>query len=383
MTEPNSIRHAAKQLQSAVAAKPNARAWVGIDGFVDHITRAVDVRYGPEHFDDIKTIPQYAARIAAAAGKSTNIELVTEQIKLGGNGPLMAQALGRLGTRVQYVGAIGWPEIEPCFRDLERYGPITSIAPPGVTIATEFEDGKIMHGRMEGLKQVTYANIVERLGGESALDESLRGADLLSLVNWTMVSYMNGVMEGIDSRFGLLGKDAPRFAFFDLCDPQKRTPEDLRDGLKAIASFASTQTTAILGLNERESELVCDAIGVSWDGNSGSELIARARRIVETIGVSEVVIHPTRRASAFGAAGSGTIEGPYCPAPKLTTGAGDHFNGGYAFARMRGLPPAESLVIGKAVSGFYVREGRGPSVPEVELFCDRWAGGTLDPWQGV
>ncbi len=40
---------------------------------------------------------ELAQRIGEAAGLSTNLELVPTQVKLGGNGPIMANALSRNG----------------------------------------------------------------------------------------------------------------------------------------------------------------------------------------------------------------------------------------------------------------------------------------------
>src|SRR5688572_27490574 len=82
---------------------------VGFDGFIDAIIHVVDRRthMGPEGFEALRTIPQFAARVGAAAGKSTNIEMVIHEERFGGNGPLMASALGRMGSPVTYIGAVG------------------------------------------------------------------------------------------------------------------------------------------------------------------------------------------------------------------------------------------------------------------------------------
>ncbi len=379
MTESSRITDAAERLRAAVRANPAPRAWVGLDGFVDEIVRAVDKRHSADRFEPMATIGQYAARIAAAAGKSTNIELVTERIKLGGNGPLMGEAMGRLGARLDYVGSVGLPEMEPVFAPLAAYGTVRPIARPGITLAAEFDDGKIMMGRMEGLREVTFENLERHLGGIEALAMSLRSADVLALVNWTMLPHMTDILARMRPLVAGLGAEAPRVAFFDLCDPAKRPVEDLRAAIHVMADFSSAHTTAILGLNEAESEQVAAALGVPAGSGDGPGLVARARAIAKAVGISEVVIHPQRRASAWGgASGEGTIEGPYCMAPRLTTGAGDHFNGGYVFARTIGLSPADALVAGKGVSGFYVRNGRGPSPEELIGFCGRWAAGAAD-----
>src|SRR5580700_10936004 len=86
--------------QSLLAGAERARgmtAFVGLDGFVDEIIHVVDKRDDAEHFTRVPTIASLSTRLAGAAGKSTNIELVNQRTKLGGNGPIMADALASFG----------------------------------------------------------------------------------------------------------------------------------------------------------------------------------------------------------------------------------------------------------------------------------------------
>src|SRR5580765_3469595 len=103
MIQPEELREqcAAKLLTLAGPAS-RLKAFVGLDGFVDEIIHAVDKRADAENFERLPTISALSERISAAAGKSTNIELVNQRIKLGGNGPIMANALARFGVRVIY-----------------------------------------------------------------------------------------------------------------------------------------------------------------------------------------------------------------------------------------------------------------------------------------
>lgn len=387
LLDSDSLRKTVQALREAVRAKGSPHVFTGVDGFVDEIIRVVDKRHSVDEYVPIATIEAYARRLAGAAGKSTNVEFVVEQVKAGGNGPLMGEAIGRLGGSVRYVGAVGWPEVHELFQPMRAFGPVIPVAPPALTLATEFDDGKIMHGKHESLRQLTWENIVERSGGMGAIDSFLAEADLVAIVNWTMVPFLTDVLAGLSERVALLGGRAPGWFFFDLCDPEKRTTADLLRALDVIAGFDGKGRTAVLGLNEKESFAVCEALGIEPGEPDGDGLLGRARGIVEKLGLSEVVIHPTRMAVAWnrGVDGSapqeGAAEGPYCANPKLTTGAGDHFNGGYMFGRVMGLTPEEATVVGKCASGFYVRQGRGPSLDEVALFADRWSEGRLDPWQ--
>ena len=96
-------------------------AFVGFDGFVDKIVSPVDkVDYENNLKHLIPTITDFANRIASAAGKSANIELLEKLDKLGGNGPIMANAQLSLGLGVRYVGALGSPDIHPLFKDFSE-----------------------------------------------------------------------------------------------------------------------------------------------------------------------------------------------------------------------------------------------------------------------
>ena len=88
-----------------------------------------------------------STRLAGAAGKSTNIELVNQVTKLGGNGPIMANALASFGIAVTYIGNLGYPTLHPVFEPFAKVAEVHSIAEPGHTDALEFEDGKIMLGK--------------------------------------------------------------------------------------------------------------------------------------------------------------------------------------------------------------------------------------------
>src|SRR4051812_19024726 len=89
-----------KKLLAAAPKLPAVRATVGLDGFVDEIIAVVDKRQDKEKYEPVKTIDRLAEKIQKAAGQSSNYELVVTQRKLGGNGPIMANALACLGMEV-------------------------------------------------------------------------------------------------------------------------------------------------------------------------------------------------------------------------------------------------------------------------------------------
>src|SRR5262250_3229719 len=156
----------AAALSDNVKRASQMTAFVGLDGFVDEILHVVDKRESAAKYHRLPTIAQLAARLAAAAGRSTNVELVSQLTKLGGNGPIMANALASFGLKVTYLGILGYPNIHPVFADFAKRAEAYSIAEPGYTDALEFEDGKIMVGKHQSLKQMNWENIKSRFGFE-------------------------------------------------------------------------------------------------------------------------------------------------------------------------------------------------------------------------
>src|SRR3954468_16727747 len=152
----------AVQLLASVSKASQLKAFVGLDGFVDAIIHMVDVRTDANHYTRIPTITELAQRIGAAAGKSTNLEGVVQRVKLGGNGPIMANALVAFGAKVTYLGALGYPHMHEVFADFARKAEVISIAPPGLTDALEFEDGKVMLGKTVQRGDIPWANIQQR-----------------------------------------------------------------------------------------------------------------------------------------------------------------------------------------------------------------------------
>ncbi|MGB0258117.1 MAG: carbohydrate kinase family protein, partial [Coraliomargarita sp.] len=136
-----------EELEKLAPSVSTKKALVGIDGFVDKIVHPVDQRTGPgDQFTAIPTIAEFGARISSAAGKSANIELAPVVEKLGGNGPIMANAQCAQGVQVRYLGALGKASIDPIFTEFAEKTQAVSIADPGITHAAEFTDGKIMLG---------------------------------------------------------------------------------------------------------------------------------------------------------------------------------------------------------------------------------------------
>jgi len=346
---------------------------VGFDGFVDEIIEVVDKRSDFQTYDRLQTIADFGTRIQRAAGLSTNIEFVPKTVKLGGNGPIMANAMVGFGSRVSYIGALGYPEINPVFKDFtEQCSKVISIAEPGHTDALEFNDGKVMLGKILSLNDVNWDNLYDTLG-EDGIAEMFANVHMVATVNWTMTPYMNGIWDGIQKVVPRAeGEDKPIF-FVDLADPEKRKFEDIRDAMDIIASF-SPYYRVVLGLNRKEATEVADVLGLKLSGKAADVSLEEiTKALAEALDIWCLMVHPTHEAAAVLDGEYAHTVGPYTSKPRLTTGAGDNFNAGFCLGLLLGLSLEDSLMLGKANSGFYVREMRSPSFAELQNFVGRWA----------
>jgi len=371
MREPSEFREqVAARLLTMVEPASRLRAFVGLDGFVDEIIHVVDKRDNAEAYQRVPTISRFSERIAAAAGHSTNIELVNQRTKLGGNGPIMANALARLGIKVTYVGALGYPNMHPVFNEFARRAEVHSIAEAGHTDALEFDDGKLMFGKSAHFNEITWANIQARFGRDKFI-EKFSTADLASFVNWTMVPYMSELWASLLEEFCPSPKAARRRIFFDLADPEKRTGKDILRALELIPRFEKF-FEVILGLNEKEAYEIGAVLGLDTRERSRHGLAALARKIQAEVPISSLVVHPVAYALAAHDGVVSEVDGPYVDKPLITTGAGDHFNSGFCCGRMLNFDHAASVLIGVAASGFYVRSAQTPSIDDLVQMLRNW-----------
>lgn len=377
----NSLKNLADKLMSGylnALNHPNQtkQCFVGFDGVTDDIVTAVKTRENHEVYTPFLTIADFGKKITAAQGKSGNIELIVQRQKIGGNGPILADALLKGGHHLTLAGTIGLPgAIEPIFQELvSRCRAVIPLGPSAHSDAIEFEDGKIILGKLENLNAVSYHSLIDQLG-KSRLIDLMETTDLFISANWTMLPQMNDLWHKLLAEIIPTISPKKRWLFVDLADPAKRTDEDLREALKLLKLFGKT-FIVIQGLNESEALRMASTLAVPFKSNPDWKAMAKAIR--EKSGLTEVVIHGTDFALSSSVAGEILVEGPYTPKPFLTTGAGDNFNAGFCNALLYGLSPEEALLSGVATSGFYVRTGHSPSMEELKHFLNAWAEDSLD-----
>jgi hypothetical protein len=289
-----------------------------------------------------------------------------KQRKLGGNGPLMANALASAGMGVTYVGALGYPNVHPVFEEFARRVNVVSIAEPAHTDALEFEDGKLMLGKLTPLGEVTWDNILARLGREP-LKRLMAQAQLIAMVNWTMLPHMSRIWAQMLDDVIPNAERHTRKLFIDLTDPEKRTHGDILDALRLLTRFQD-QVDVILGLNLKESTEIADVLGLPGRRDPEEAMEENAAAIRAELNLACVVIHPRRGAAAATEMETAGFAGPFVRQPKISTGAGDHFNAGFCLGRVLGLSLPESLCAGVGLSGYYVRTGDSPTAQQLADF---------------
>lgn len=343
------------------AGAGGTRAFVGFDGFVDTMYRVVRERgaSGAVFFD---TIREFAHHVEAAAGQSADMELVHQETRLGGNAPLLANALASLGVSTTCAGAMGYPGIRPAFAGMHPACEQLSLCEPGECSAYEFSDGKLMFADLAPLDALDWPLVKERIG-LARLRERVRGCDLVALVDWGGLVKAQGVWEGLADDV-LLGQPQTRGKrarlFIDLADISKRTPGDVQAMLALLRRCAGHREVT-LGLNEHEAW----ALHARLSAATPSSLDNACRRLFDMLGLHAVVVHPMDRSYAVTREGLVMRPGTVVSKPLASTGGGDNFNAGDCLGCLMGLDQAPCLELGMTASRLYICAGKSPGIPDL------------------
>lgn len=363
MTDP--IRRAAADALESAGGVPSML--VGFDGFLDTITSAVDLRRSmrPDDYDAMRTIEALAARVAGAGGgRSVNIELRAREVRAGGNGPLLAGALAGQGARVTLIGALGAESATPIHPGylalVDRCEEVVSIAPSARTDALEFDDGKVMFNWSANLDPIDWPFLKAAVGLDRLTTMCAR-ADVLATINWTNLGGLPSIWRGLREEV-LPTISRPPAIFVDLSDPAKRTDDALREMLDELRAL-NQAAPLTLGLNfaeaQRISRLVLgDTLPTSRDAD---DMMHAAHRLRDAIGVATVLVHTRGMVAGAEADATAAVATRLVARPVISTGAGDHFNGGYLAARAHGLSLAQGLAAGCDTATGYVSTGTTPT----------------------
>lgn len=343
-------------------------ATIGLDAFVDCIVRVVKSKSEANDYTFFNDIGEFGEHLITKKGKSCGIEIFERFTKLGGNAPIMANALGELGIKVNCVGDMGYPRIDPLFEGLSSNCSLFTIGEPGYTMALEFNDGKIMLSKRAPLINMNWEGIVDLLGLDK-LKDFFTNSNLIGLVNWNAIQNFNAIFRGIiKDIFPLHTPNKKQVIFFDLADCSERSKEHICEAIGLIREF-NKHYKVILGLNENETLLVYKALCPDAEME---DLVTIGTKLYAKLDMDSLVIHTLKSSIAYDKNGISQVSSLFVKTPKLSTGGGDNFNGGLCLGQLFELDFEGSLYIANAVSGYYVRNGHSPSLDNLIETLEKW-----------
>jgi hypothetical protein len=361
----------------------NQQVFVGFDGFIDTLQQAVQHYAGgnPVYFN---TISDFANHLNQMNGKSGQVELVTKQVKLGGNAPILANAFGRLEVKCNCMGSMGAPDINSLFKSENPLVNMTSIAEPGKSSAIEFANGKIILSDLSTFKQYDWDYIKQKIN-PSILKKVVEPCRVIALVDWANLPRATSLWQGfLDDVIRPVGKK-DQFFLFDLCDPSKKSSQQIEEVLDLISDF-SNYGSVTLGINENEANKIWLALNGFHQGKAEiPNLRTVGYYIYRTLTIDTLLIHPTDRTLVFKnqkhLKKDSVIElkGYVVADPKLQTGAGDNLNAGYCLGLLAGLDIHHCMLLGMATSGAYVQNGRSPGLQDIQNYIENWRARVLEP----
>ncbi len=340
-------------------------AAAGFDGVADAIVRVIknkDARGWERYFQTIEEFGQY---LISKKNMSCSLEMELQQEKIGGNMTIFSNSLGRLGIPVHCIGSLGEPRVYPLFHSMSENCTLHTVCRMGKSNALEFFDGKVMLYEMAELAEMSWEMICRRLGRDLVVD-CFASSDLIALLNWSELPGAPKLFEEVYSQCIKTGKEKGKWALLDLSDASGKKETELLQILE-LSQRINRHRRTILSLNENEGRLIYKALF----REEAPELSGMGERLIRYLRVDYLILHLADRAYGYQGREMAMEMGYYTRIPKISTGGGDNFNAGLCFGLLQGFSLRESLRLGNAVSGYYVRTGESPQLGELLDFMGK------------
>jgi sugar/nucleoside kinase (ribokinase family) len=364
MTEKKKQSEIVEILRNQASSLLEKSVTLGFDGFIDSVMKVIrhkDPGGTRSYFGSTQAFGEY---IAEKGQKNISIELEEHTTKLGGNMPIMANALSNLGVGVSCIGPLGYPDIHPVFQPMAQQCGLYTFGDPGISRILEFASGKIMFAEMEALNRITWETIVDRIGIDT-FRKLFTGRDLIALLNWSEFDNSSDIWKGIirDVLPGTTSGKRPT-GFFDLSDCSRRTDASIQEAVKLIQGF-SVYWDIVLSLNLNEATILHATLTERSDAPDAETM---CQDIFEALRIDTVVIHYAGQAIARDQQGLHQRKSFFLQNPALSTGSGDNFNAGFCMGRLMGCETGESLVLGHATAHLYMRSTESPTIAQLVTF---------------
>jgi sugar/nucleoside kinase (ribokinase family) len=293
----------------------------------------------------VRSIESAAGLITEKAGQGGGgVHGVEQEEVCGGNAVNLARALGRLGLRTLLITHSDRVHEQLLAQALEGLPVELRVKrmPPGLTVAFE-EKVNVMLGDAKGVEDFSPAVLDERDW------DALHRSRVVCSVNWAANSHGTELLSMLRRR---LGADKP--IYFD--------PADFRDRSEAFAvllrRMESRRLADWVSMNQYEALAAGGLLGVRT-----RELPELCRSLAESLGVVF---------DLHGDSESCTSEGTRVAAakvrrviPRRITGAGDVWDAGAVYGRLKGMDEKERLEFANRAARLYL-ESRAPIPPTAE-----------------
>lgn len=348
-------------------------AAAGFDVVVDSVIRMVQKKSEDGDCTYFRTIDEFGSHLLKKAGLSCSVEMALQQEKIGGNMGIFANCLGTLGVSCHCIGSMGYPETEDLFKTFHENCILHSVCKSGQCQALEFDDGKIMLYSLDNLKELTWETMAERLG-EEALIDYWQNSVLMALLNWSELPGGTQLFKDVYKNC-LEGQKPERekWLLMDFSDASKKKKTEILEILELIFCFMPYRKT-VLSMNENECRLIYEAVFekepalYAEESKKKKQRVEMLRELGEKHLADVCVLHLASEAYGYMDGQIVWSDGYFTKNPLLSTGGGDNFNAGLMFGLVNGASLEESLHLGNATSGFYVRNCKSPTIEELTDF---------------
>jgi hypothetical protein len=331
---------------------------LGCDGFVDETYEIVEERKSPSDFTAMKHLRMFGELLVERADGGVGVELVPKRRCEGGFGVNTARLASVLGLQPVLPGLYGKDAIDPAFEEFKDSCQLYSLGDPALTIALEFNDGKVLMSNLEAVSNLTWGDF-ESFFGPEKLEAMFTGVDILGLGYWSLTADFDNLFKGFMKQYASL--EPPSRMFFDFADIKKKSSESFRTSLELIASY-NDKIPMTLSLNEHEVFELFNRMGVACSDRSPASVAAALTVAREAIGFDELVVHtPEFAAASSSADGEAHALQERQTEVVRSAGAGDSFNGGYICASLGDIPIKERLVIANAATAYFVTHAAAPT----------------------
>jgi fructose-1-phosphate kinase PfkB-like protein len=122
-----------------------------------------------------------------------------------------------------------------------------------------------------------------------------------------------------------------------------------------------------MSANRFETNAITDSL--TCDGSDRSDPAAIAR---EQLGITRFISHEKTQSILTPESESVRMGIPKTDEPVLSIGAGDQFNAGMVIVLIHYLSPEETVALGNAVAGCFVRQGKSLSRENLQAFLNSY-----------